>query len=262
MEKSWTSFHSLGLAVILFLMPTVAWWSLASGRTLFCWLSNLLLVIGFMAVAGHGVLGHWRGVLIDHRNVISLSRLQLVVWTVIVLSAFFTGSLWNLLVGQEDALKINVPTELWILMGISTTSLVGSPLIMSGKKERDPRESELDATKKSLTAQGYHSDMVDHKGLILVNTDPKQARWSDMFTGDETGNGAHVDMAKVQMFFFTIIIALAYSTALGRLFATTGANGFIAFPNLDQSMLSLIGISHAGYLTSKGTTHSQIAEQP
>jgi hypothetical protein len=211
-----------------------------------------------LAIAGHGILGQWRGVLIDHRNVISLSRLQLVIWTVIVLSAFFTGSLWNLRMELEDPLTISVPTELWILMGISTTSLVGSPLIMSGKKTRSPKATELDSTKKSMMAQGYHSAMIDNKGLILVNTDPKLARWSDMFTGDETGNGAHVDMAKVQMFFFTIIVAIAYSTALGRLFVASSAGGFNTFPNLDQSILSLIGISHAGYLTSKGTPHSQI----
>lgn len=259
MDKSWTSSHSLGLAVILVLLPSATWWSLSTGHTLFSWLLSLFLVMAFMAVAGHGVLGQWRGVLIDNRNVISLSRLQLVVWTLIVLSAFFTGSLWNIFVGLEDALTISVPTELWILMGISTTSLVGSPLILSGKKQRKPKETELDETKNSLSAQGYHPTLIDNKGLVLVNTDPKQARWSDMFTGDETGNGAHIDMAKVQMFFFTIIIAVAYSTALGRLFVSTSAGGFNAFPNLDQSMLSLIGISHAGYLTSKSTTHSQLA---
>ena len=60
MEKSWTPIHSLGLAIILGLMPLLTWWSLASGHTLFSWLSNLVLVIGFMAIAGHGVLGQWR----------------------------------------------------------------------------------------------------------------------------------------------------------------------------------------------------------
>lgn len=259
MEKSWTPIHSLGLAIILGLMPFLTWWSLGSGHTLFSWLSNLALVTGFMAIVGHGILGQWRGVLIDNRNVISLSRLQLVIWTVLVLSGFFTGALWNLLMGLEDALTINVPTELWILMGISTTSLVGSPLIMSIKKEHDPDETELDATKKSLLSQGEESATIDNKGLILVNTDPKLARWSDMFTGDETGNGAHVDMAKVQMFFFTLIVAIAYGTALGKMFVMTSSGGFNSFPNLDQSLLSLIGISHAGYLTSKGTTHSQKA---
>jgi len=257
MEKSWTPIHSLGLAIILGLMPLLTWWSLASGHTLFSWLSNLVLVIGFMAIAGHGVLGQWRGVLIDNRNVISLSRLQLVIWTVIVLAAFFTGALWNIVMGLDDALTINVPTELWILMGISTTSLVGSPLIMSAKRGLNPDTTELDATKQSLSAQGDDGAMLGNKGLILVNTDPKLARWSDMFTGDETGNGAHVDIAKVQMFFFTIVVAVAYSTALGRLFAATSSGGFNTFPNLDQSMLALIGISHAGYLTAKGTTHSQ-----
>lgn len=259
MEKAWTPSHSWGLAGIVALMPLSTWWALASGHALFSWLLNLGLIMAFLAIAGHGVLGLWRGVLIDNRNVISLSRLQLVVWTVIVLSAFFTASLWNLQMGLDDALAIKLPTELWILMGISTTSLVGSPLILGGKKVQDPDVAEFDATKKSIAAQGDDPALIDHKGLVLVNADPRQARWSDLFTGEETGNGGHVDMAKVQMFFFTLIVAIAYAVALGKLFMAMRAGGFDAFPNMDQSLVSLIGISHAGYLTSKGIPHSQTA---
>lgn len=51
-------------------------------------------------------------------------------------------------------------------------------------------------------------------GQIIGNAQPALAQWSDMFTGDETSNGAHVDLAKLQMFFFTVIVALSYFAAL------------------------------------------------
>lgn len=257
MKKSWTPSHSAGLAAVVLAMPFLSWQFMAAGHTLLSWISSLGLVLVFMALAGHGIQGQWRGALIDNRNVISLARLQMALWTVIVLSAFFTGALWNITMGAEEALTIRVPSELWILMGISTTSLVGSPLVMGAKMGQSPALAELEATRKSFAAQGTDPEGLDNKGLILTYKEPRHARWSDMFTGDETGNAAHIDLAKVQMFFFTTIIALAYCAALGRLFMTMGGNRMDAFPTIDQSMLTLIGISHAGYLTSKATVHSQ-----
>src|SRR5690242_9175502 len=93
----------------------------------------MVLMALFTTIAGHGVVGLWHGVLIDERNRLSLSRLQMVLWTIIVLSGFLIAALWNISRGVDAPLEINVPKELWLLMGISVTSLVGSPLILSTK---------------------------------------------------------------------------------------------------------------------------------
>jgi len=84
-------------------------------------------------VAGHGILGLWRGLLVDERNKMSLSRLQMILWTIIVLSGFLTVALLNIRSRQADALSITVPPQLWLLIGISTTSLIGAPLILNTK---------------------------------------------------------------------------------------------------------------------------------
>ena len=256
-DKHWGGSHSLGVFAILVLIPLVAVFSISAGGPLWAWFATFVLILLFLLVAGDGILGVWRGVLINDCNVISLSRLQMVIWTVIVLSAFLTAALWNLWMGLDDALAIGIPTELWALMGISTTSLVGSPLILSAKKAKQPADEEKSKTIALLAAQGDEAKSLGNKGLVITNTDPKSARWTDMFTGDETSNAAHLDLPKIQMFFFTLIIALTYCFALGKLFLTANAGGFNAFPNLDQSVLALLGISHAGYLVSKGTPHSQ-----
>jgi hypothetical protein len=89
-----------------------------SHRPLLGWLAVGVLLLIFMAVSGHGVVGMWRGILIDNRNVISLSRFQMVLWTAIVLSAFLTAALYNIYTGIDEPLAIQVPGQMWIMMGI------------------------------------------------------------------------------------------------------------------------------------------------
>ncbi|HEX6513282.1 MAG TPA: hypothetical protein VF157_13345, partial [Chloroflexota bacterium] len=81
------------------------------------------------------------GILIDSRNMMSLSRVQTAAWTVLILSAFAAAGLGNAsraLFGLADALPdplgIGIPQAIWGLMGISTVSLVRSPLIKNYKR--------------------------------------------------------------------------------------------------------------------------------
>lgn len=251
----WTNFHTFGSFAVLLALPTGTWWLAARGRPLAGWLLALALVAAFMLVAGHGVTGRWRGALIDDRNVMSLSRTQMAIWTAIVLSAYLAAVTWNLAWGHDYPLGVAIPGELWVLMGISTTSLVGSPLIVAGKKTKAPADDEFEAMKTRLVANGEKEGATVNKGLLAVNVDLRDARWSDIVTGEEVANAAHLDLARVQMLFFTLVLAVAYATALGRMFAGIGDMNFEALPDLDQSALALLGISHAGYLTSKGVVH-------
>jgi hypothetical protein len=60
------------------------------------------------------------------------------------------------------------------------------------------------------------------------------------------------------MFFFTLILLFAYSTALAALFKTGGGK-ITALPAMDTGMLALLAISHAGYLVNKALPHSESA---
>jgi hypothetical protein len=91
----------------------------------------------------------------------------------------------------------------------------------------------------------------------MVNQSPEEAQWTDLFMGEEAGNAAWLDLGKVQMFFFTIILAFAYAVNLGELFQDAGIIN--EFPTFDDGMVALLGISHAGYLTNKAIPHSQRA---
>jgi hypothetical protein len=137
----------------------------------------------------------------------------------------------------KNPLDIRIPELLWALMGISVVSLVGSPLLKNNKSKD---------TSLSLKTP---PDGVAAAGSIVVNPQNVTPAFSDIFKGEEISNYDKLDLCKVQMFFFTIILFIAYFIMLANMFYHSGF--VFEFPDLNPSMIALIGISHAGYLTSK-----------
>jgi hypothetical protein len=256
-KTKWTGWHTFVLLAALVAIVLLGL-LIPLQRRLWSWLGTLILLIVFTTIAGHGITGLWRGLLIDERNKVSLSRLQMILWTIVVLSGFLTAALANIAAGQASPLSIAIPAELWLLMGISTTSLVGSPLIKSTKTAKKPNEAERTSTFNLMAKEGVDTKKLASKGQIVVNTALEKARWSDLFKGEESGNAAQLDLSKVQMFFFTLILVIAYGAAIGTAFTGT-APKFDSFPALHSGMVALLGISHGGYLVHKAVPHSQIA---
>ena len=103
-----------------------------------------------MAIVGLYVLGRPAGVLINERNLMSLSRLQMVVWSIIVLSAYFTMVVARIRLCDPNPLSIQIDWHLLALMGISTTSLLGAPLIQSTKTTKQPQDAAVTKTANLL----------------------------------------------------------------------------------------------------------------
>jgi hypothetical protein len=245
------------------------------------WALAMFFMIVFIAAIGKLITGRYSGIFINERYKMTLSRFQLVIWTLIVLSAFLTIALERINASVASPLDIALPQQLWALLGISTTSLVGSPLILSTKvpktltasdkqdaaillikKENDPIKikilndaENIAADQKTMDAQAgiitQAEEIVDKFGILASNEKPSDAKFSDMFTGDEKGNADFIDMAKVQMFFFTLIIAFSYMVLLVNLIMTTQPAGLNSFPALSDGLVALLGISSAGYLANK-----------
>lgn len=224
----------------------------------------MLILLLFMATVGMRVCGRWAGILINERKLMSLSRFQTVLWTLIILSAFLTIALerirWDYL---PTALNIALDPMLWTLMGISTASLVGTPLIQGTKTSKNPKPGETKKTEEALAAQGITEDKTEIdkncQGLLYANSDVKDAAFSDMFEGDEIGNTAFVDLSKVQMFLFTIVAALTYVVLLFSTIKTQEPYLLTKFPDLPQGLIAILGISHAGFLVNKAADHTPTA---
>ncbi len=250
-NPNWKASYTLYVLGIMIVIPVFVM-RIAHQSRIAAWLGTLILLILLTMLLGRGVTGFWRGALIDPRNVMSLSRFQMMLWTLLVLSAYLAGTLSNLALGMSDPLAVSIPTELWVLMGISTVSLVGSPLILRTKTDQPPDPKQLDTTKRLLEQQGTPADQVDNVGHVLVNKDPRLARWSDIVTGEEVGNAAQLDWSRIQMLYFTLTVLVIYGIALGHAFSSAP----FGFPAFDSTMLPLLAISHAGYLGFKAISHT------
>jgi hypothetical protein len=258
----WTGF----ILILLTALMIPAAWYLSTGWN---FIALMVLMLLFMITLGVRISGRPAGILINERNLVSLSRFQLVLWTLIILSAYLTAAVGRIHGGSfADALDISLDPKLWALLGISTTSLIGTPLIQSTKKAQDPKPEEVAKTETALTAKGEPETQAEitknSQGVLYANADIKDAAFSDMFEGDEVGNTAYVDVAKVQMFFFTVVAALSYGMAL---FQWIAAKQYIpadktvkaAFPLVSGGLIAILGISHAGFLVNKSTTHTPTA---
>jgi hypothetical protein len=251
----WKRRHTFALMGIINIVLLVQMTSSSEVRLL-TWLSIISLLILLVFLVGHGVTGLWLGVLIDSRNKVSLSRLQMLLWTVLILASFLTAVLSNVEQGDRNPIAIHIPLELGLLMGINTLSLIGSPLILNMKKRCAANEAEKDHALEVLARQAVDISRVLIHGQVIVNHAPEAARLSDLFRGSETGNAGQLDMGKLQVFLFTLIVLFAYSAALAALFNQSAAS-IAALPAPDSGMLTLLGISHTGYLVNKAIPHSQ-----
>ena len=219
-------------------------------------LTMVALVVGWMMVVGKAFNGHVEGLLIDGRNRISLSRLQLFVWLVIVGCAFaievaHNFSLTDVVLGQLKPDGVTVPPELGLVMGVATASFVASPAILSLKTRKTPSESELaDARRLVRDGSGIHPN----SGRLYSRRPGARARWSDLFRGEELENAGSADPAKVQQFLVTFLLAVIYVAALWRQWGVHHPDApFEALPGLSEGGLALLGISHAAYLGAKAT---------
>jgi len=217
----------------------------------------LCVLIAFVAGIGWAVDQRLDGALIDGRNLVSLSRLQAIAWTIIVLAAFAAAAAYNVARAGSDfsivsSLSIQLPGDLLLAMGISATSLVGAPAILSLKTDQptppNAEQAAADRTGVSTTAIGQLFTKQNHADASLA----------DLVTGDEVGNAGAVDISKVQQLLITIVLLGVYAVyVFGAFGATTSV--ITTLPALDKSFVWLLGLSHASYLAYKAAPHTPTA---
>ena len=221
------------------------------------WAWIMIIMAGFVVLVSALITGNpLFGWLINEQNRMSLSRLQMFLWTIMILSAFVTAVFANLhFQHYESAVSIAIPEELWLAMGISVTSLVGSSLILENKKGKVPvpPQNSIETSKpkgeKELKLSG-----------VLVKSDKPSLL--NLIDGEEVGNHGIIDLTRLQNLFFTIVLVGTYMATLNNMFATLVtvtpqvqniASNFPIkeFPELGSSAVALLLISHAGYLAAK-----------
>jgi hypothetical protein len=157
-----------------------------SDHPLLMWGGVGVSMVGFILCLGVGAVGRSLGVLVNEQNVMSLSRFQTAVWTVIILSILVVIVSIRIHSRVADVLNIKFSAGLLELLGISAVALVGSPLIESTKKGKDPDDSVAPQTAAALRRNAIVPPSVadkvnaagakavaDHKAALTAVPDPK-----------------------------------------------------------------------------------------
>jgi hypothetical protein len=251
MTKRWESKDTvrfLVAAIVLILVIGVAYTLVEQRNVVWVWVFAIVAIAIELIVVGKGVRGVSYGVLVGDRNQISLSNLQVYLWFTIILSG------WIFLALSSKTVYITVPPEVLGLLGISGATTVAAVGINGQKKNDVATPKAADAVTEQLNEVKQElkpgdPDAVSRRGVLVTLTDPTKASLGDLFTGDEVGNALSIDPGKVQMFFFTLLVAIAYASQVG--YWLTYSYPGTALPELDTGMVALLGISHAGYLGTK-----------
>lgn len=97
-------------------------------------------------------------------------------------------------------------------------------------------------------------------GELQANPSIAEARWSDMVRGDTIANFEFADLGKIQMLLFTVVLVFAYAALIWSIMSMPGASRIlqlapsITFPPFSDSLVVTMGLSQAGYLSTKATT--------
>jgi hypothetical protein len=209
-----------------------------------------------MVAVGTSVTQRFWGILINERNVMSLSRFQAVLWTVLILADYATillGRAWQgmPLTDAKDLLR----PDLLALMGISYASAVGTSIVHANKSGKPtPANAVADAQANLNDTQG---NFTAAQGVMYKNKDFSDASVGDMFQGDELADAHTTDLSKVQMFFFTIVSAVVFLGTADAMFTNMKSIGDVLIPQLPENLIALMGVSHAAYLSNKAVTRTQ-----
>lgn len=220
------------------------------------WSFSLLLV-----TIGVGITGQRMGVLWTARNTYSLSKLQVTLWTLIVmagLAALVVCRAYGLLIpegssGLAGALEIRIPSELLTVLGISIGSAAAVPAILSVKAQSD------NASQVQLAAANRRAGTrLDAVGKVVTRPSDYPPLIEDLFQGDEVAKAGTVDIGKVQQAIVTLILLASYLGMLAELFFAgtwkpyTGISASTTpLPAMSETFVFLLGISHVGYLAYK-----------
>lgn len=247
-KRHWTQRHTLSLSIITAICLVMPFWFPWGPHV--AWIVLMIAMALFILIVGHGVTGAWTGAIIDERCKMSLARLQLLLWTIVILSAFAVIVIVRMHHDAATALDVGVPATIWTLLTITSTSFVGSPVIKSTQKASGaPDETRLHTY---LAAQGKTPGEVSWQGPVVTNDTIGHASPADLFTGEYVNNFTLLDVGKIQLFIFTVLLILQYCLSIGHVLINEPYPA--SLPDIGAGVVTLFGVSHSGYLMNKVVT--------
>jgi hypothetical protein len=212
-----------------------------------------------MLAAGLAWKGLWFGVLVDERNRISMSRVQQVAWTILLLSGVIVMAWFNAaLMGGPDAANAgfelfpSMVGQLWAALGIN---LAVTPILSSAILDSKA------APQQGQTQLGLRSFV--RPAALDTNPSPSEYSWLDLVTGETTDTENQLDVGRIQHLVISGGLLTTYFMALigwldhipGSAVTDAIANHKALFADMpgvgSGTFVGLLAVSHAGYLAFK-----------
>jgi hypothetical protein len=195
--------------------------------TFWAWLVSALVIV-LLAVVVPGRLGA-QNVLRDSRGRYSLSRLQLMIWMVTLLSLVSGMAFGRFAAGQVDVAGFAIPDQVLKLLSISLGSAVVAAAVKAVKNTNRP------------------------ECVAAYPAGEEGGRLMEMLTVEEGASaGRSIDLTKFQNLVITVLLVLAYvAQAVSALKAVNNPAGIGGLPAFSDTFLVLLAVSHAGYLLGK-----------
>jgi hypothetical protein len=145
------------LAFAWFADIIMSWFGTGSWRgAQLAWVGGVVIVMAGVIVAGKAVNGRWSGAFIDSRNRYSLSQVQAIAWLAVVSSGIVAAGIANMRHNIPTPLDLSIPVEILAAIGLSVTTLVGTPLIRSVKRGQ---AADQEQAKQTLTNMGMDAEV-------------------------------------------------------------------------------------------------------
>lgn len=210
-------------------------------QTIVSWGVSAAVLIVLAIILGHRTMARSAiGILVDSRGRMSLTHLQLTLWTILILS-LISGVFFGRLFAQvASPLNFGIPNEVLALMGIVIGSSVAATVTKSAKNA-DPQASKR----------------------IPVPGPGERPRLPQIFMVEEGALADKViDITKFQNFAFTMVLLVAYTALALSEILKTPDTPLSALPGLSSQFLTLLGISHAGYIAGKLPSQTGFPDKP
>ncbi len=203
------------------------------------------------------------GILVDNRGRFSLNRLQLVLWSIVVISLISGVFFGRLIEGVADPLGFTIPDRVLGLLGIS----VGTGVTVGAVKATKKTKAEEEAAKAKAQAAARVPPAVhppEGRAASPLATYAATAQppffWQVFMLEEGDLADDVVDVTKFQSFGFTIILVVAYvAMSIKAIVNAKVAEKVVGLPDISGTFLVLIAISYTGYLGGKLPTQTGLA---
>ncbi|RLC66641.1 MAG: hypothetical protein DRI48_04235 [Chloroflexi bacterium] len=229
-----------------------------------------VVVLGIAVIVGMSKGKGAFGVLIDGRGKYSLSRLQILLWTAMIIGGYFG-------IAFSRLEFVSIPGEVLGLLGVTLGSTVVSTAIKANQmlagqtadEEERIRHAAQSAQNEMLRLLGVEQPELlssEEKAALLAHLSREETAelnkqveskrkpsWLDLFSQEQKGREHLVDIGKLQMFTWTIAALVIYGAMLVQQLTLPleEVHQLTQLPNVTGTILTLTGISQAAYLGMK-----------